>query len=231
MTPQWTNLQDLNLGEVITSTVWNNITGPDGNMAYLKNISDNFANTIFQKYTALGITGSFGYIIKSGWPQGLSTQAQMGSITYPTWGLNGLPVNQYITITGPAKYIAVLHLQVKSTQNINSEFSVLRTIISDTSGNVNLNVPVFNFSNSFATTDFSFQVPFVIDAPYDTDLIIGFCAQQDFQNSNSASLSGKVQFEVLPTLTYQKLPSLIAASEIIGSFILGTSAGNGKYVL
>lgn len=232
MTPTWTNLQDLDLGETITSATWNNIMGPSGNMAYLKSISDNFSNTIFQKYTALGITGSFGYTVNCGWPQGLSAQqGQTGTMVTPTWALNGLPINNYLTINGPAKYIAVLQIQAKSYQITNSEYSIFRVLIQDTSGNINLNIPIFNFSNGSTETSFNFQIPFVINAEYNIELLIGFIAQQDFQNSNSASLNGKVTFEVLPTISFQKLPSLINTTNIVSSFVFGTSNLTGEYFL
>ena len=225
--PSWTELVDLPLGTTIQTSLWNTIFGPDGNVAYLKQYSDYVSYELEKVYFADNID------IRCGWPQGLITDSQdfvvaayynTGDVVTPRWYVAGYPTEQYITLDGPAKYLAVLNIQFYA--NNYDDLSTLRIIILDSTGGLNIQktivTPDTGISTGSVYTEYS--LPIIIDAPSQTDLIIGFINQQRLDDISNVDDPVYFSIQGNTSISFYKLPVYINAPTVATSFVLGTSS-------
>jgi hypothetical protein len=223
----WTDLNNVRLGKVITFSEWNTIFGPAGNMQYLKNKSDQIVFDYYYDYTS-GI-----FLVPFGWPQGNSDNvANTGTVTYPTWSIAGVPQQQYITLTGPSKYICILQVNSDlSYSGTNMRYSTLRTTITDSQGNLNFSqlqqvgYDDIGFIGGPKRQNMNYQIPFVVSVMHETDLTIGFVAQLNFQPARYAERFPNLL--VSCELMLQKIPTYILPTNVSTSFILDTTTLNG----
>lgn len=225
----WTDLTNFNLGKTISAAEWNIIFGPDGNMQYLKDRSDQIVFDYYYDYTSGVIR------VPSGWPQGNADNvASTGTVSYPIWLVSGVPTSRYITLQGPGKYLCVLQVDANAVYGWLKQirYSTIKTIVTDTLGNLNFThlqqmgyQTELTFIGGNLTQDVKYQVPFVFDAPFDSDLIIGFARQRNFETALyddttiSFNLSAKLMIHKIST--YQEVPNVST------SFILNTTTLNG----
>lgn len=221
----WTPLTDYTLGELITSENWNAIFSPNGNQAFLKPYADQLTNDYYKEYQVDY------FRIYSGWPQGdANNHASSGSPTYMPWMFLGLPVeNSAIKITEPSKYLGIFwcHIQCsyKGT-NItpNANLSALKILIYDTSGSVNIQ----HHYQSFAPNPpLAITIPFIVDAKYETEIMVAAVAIQNFSNSTTAN--SRVEWEMYDgKISFHKLPMKTSSVSPTTSFVLGTSVLDGS---
>lgn len=225
----WNNMQNIVIGDVVSVTQWNNIFGPNQSMQYVKDRADFVITNYYYKY--LGNP----YTLTAGWPQGdLTDYASTGDVYNPTWILNGISTNnQYITLSGPAKYFCVVQCDVVSDQeDYRNNDSVLRLLVNDTGGFTNFSTTNLNEGIGSASTGtlspFKYSIPFAVDAPFDTDLIIGFAAVQNYENTYSASAQyGPVNFQITPTVMIYRVPFYKESITPTSSFIINTTTLQG----
>jgi hypothetical protein len=221
----WTNLIDIPLGTTLYTTSWNAIFSPNGNEAHLKKYAD--AITYEQEI----IYYLEERTILSGWPQGGITTPQgfpeyyvTGDVTYPKWTIAGILLDNYITLSGPAKYLSVINIDYYPT-SINATFQpLLRIIISDTSGNLHLQKTVL--SPRVVTPDNSLEslsFPFIIDTNTETNLVVGFVLQGGSVGGGGPS----IQLQNSSSIRFHKLPALIPNLNATTSFVLGTTTLSG----
>lgn len=234
----WNDLKNKGLGSVIGASQWNTIFGPDGNMQYLKDRADQITFNNYNNYSTGKIRVPFG------WPQpNVNDVSIKGTVIYPTWKVSGIPQKEYITLDGPAKYLCLLQIHgdlnyLRRNGDI-FRYSTIKTIVTDTNGNLNfthlqqtgypLNTTL-NFYDTL-TQDVKYQVPFIFDAPYDSDLLVGFVCQRNFQESLSVDnydLSKIYYFSIDCNLTIVKLSSYREPAEVSTSFILNTTTLDGS---
>lgn len=225
--PTWTELVDLPLGTTIETSLWNTIFGPDGNEAYLKQYSDYVSYELEKVYFADNI------IVRCGWPQGLVTDSRgyeiyynTGDVVIPQWYIAGYPTGQYITLDGPAKYLAVLNIQLDISISNVGNTSVFRIIILDSTGGLNIQKtipsPAADIDTGSSNTEYSF--PIIIDAPFQTDLMVGFVAQQNLNEHPSLLVPDVYRIEGNTQISFYKIPTYIESQIATTSFILGTSS-------
>lgn len=248
----WTNLIDEDAEYIVTANDWNILFGPSGNMQYIKDRADYLVTSNQKQFNASTVT------IQFAWPQGNSQNiSSMGTIQYPTWHLSGFPQNQYITFNDIGKYLCVLQA------NINVEFAraslitelhyyTIKTLISDTLGNLNIThltqtgfsyyvIPNVYYDDFGESANMKFQVIFVLDVPFPTDLLIGYVGQVNYDvdpvsgapyyfpkfeeefgiyyNSYNVYLDSYLNVFKIPTYADAIIPST--------SFILNTTTLNG----
>jgi hypothetical protein len=225
----WTNAIDIARGDTVSVSQWNAIFGLNQSMQYIKDRTDFVVTDYDYKYTGTVST------LVAGWPQGDDTDfAATGDVLYPNWMINGITTNkQYITLPGPAKYLCIAQANINVNQeDYRNNDSILRMLISDTGGFTNFSTTNLNKGVGAQTTDtivpLKFSVPFAIDAPFSTDVVIGFAAIQNYESIYSASAQyGPVEFQISPSVMVYKLPIYINSTSISTSFILGTSNLSG----
>lgn len=220
--PTWTELVDLPLGTTIETSLWNTIFGPDGNEAYLKQYADYVSYELEKVYYADAI------VVRSGWPQGYSTDVftafyNTGDVVIPQWYVAGYPTDKYITLDGPAKYLAVLNIQFDANSY---ESSVFRIIILDSTGGLNIQktIPPPTGAISTGSKYTEYSVPIIIDAPFQTDLIVGFVSQQRLDTHASLIQPDTYLIQGNTKISFYKLPIYAESPIIATSFVLGTSS-------
>jgi hypothetical protein len=225
----WNDTQNIALGDVVSTTQWNNIFGPNQSMQYIKNRADFLLVDYYYKYVGNP------YILTAGWPQGDSTDfAAMGDVYYPIWILNGVTTNdKYITLNGPAKYLCVVQCDVVSDQqDYRNNNSVLRLMVNDTGGYTNFSTTNLNKGIGSAITGtlspFKYSIPFALDAKFTTDLVLGFAAVQNYENIYTASAQyGPVNFRITPSIMIYKIPMYMEQVTVTTSFVIDTSTLSG----
>jgi hypothetical protein len=225
----WTNAIDIARGDTVSVSQWNAIFGINQSMQYIKDRTDFVVTDYDYKYTGTVST------LVAGWPQGDDTDfAATGDVLYPNWMINGITTNkQYITLPGPAKYLCIAQANINVNQeDYRNNDSILRMLISDTGGFTNFSTTDLNKGVGAQTTDtivpLKFSVPFAIDAPFSTDVVVGFAAIQNYESIYSASAQyGPVEFQISPSVMVYKLPIYINSTSVSTSFILGTSNLSG----
>ena len=222
--PTWTELVDLPLGTTIETSLWNTIFGPDGNEAYLKQYSDYVSYELEKVYYADNI------VVRSGWPQGLVTDSRgyevfynTGDVIIPQWYVAGYPTDRYITLDGPAKYLAVFNIQFYANSY---ESSVFRVVILDSTGGLNIQktIPPPTGAISTGSKYTEYSVPIIIDAPFQTDLMIGFISQQRLDSHANLVQPDVYQIEGNTKISFYKMPIYLESQIIATSFVLGTSS-------
>ena len=222
--PSWTELSNLPLGTTIETSLWNTIFGPDGNEAYLKQYADFVSYELEKVYYADNV------VVRCGWPQGFATDSRgyevfylTGDVIIPKWYVAGYPTDRFITLDGPAKYLAVLNIQFYANSY---ESSVFRVIILDSTGGLNIQKtippPTGAISTGSTYTEYSF--PIVIDAPFQTDLIVGFVSQQRLDTHVSLVQPDVYQIQGNTKISFYKLPVYLESPTVATSFVLGTSS-------
>jgi hypothetical protein len=231
--PTWTDLSDLPLGETISTTLWNTIFGPNGNQAYLKKYADNVTYELETIYTA-DIDRLY-----PGWPQGLTVDSfgnpalyDTGDVYFPEWFVIGTPSDKYISLTGPAKYLAVLTIQFYPNQGgplANVDYSTFRVLAIDTTGNLNTQKTIISPQAVITTGDVyeSYSMPFIIDAPFNTNVMIGFVLQQRFETSTQRSNVQDFNIGANTNIVFHKLPMYFDDIVLTSAVTLGTSVLNG----
>ena len=225
----WTNVTDIKRGDTVSVSQWNAIFGVNQSMQYIKDRTDFVVTDYDYKY--IGTT----YTLIAGWPQGNGANfAATGDVFYPNWMINGITTNkQYITLSGPAKYLCIVQANVDIDQeDYRNNDSILRLLVSDTGGFTNFSTTNLNKEVGSSTTGtivtLKYSVPFVVDAPFNTDLVVGFAAIQNYESIYSASAQyGPVNFQISPLVMVYKLPIYITPTIKSTSFIIGISSLNG----
>lgn len=227
----WTELEDIPLGATVSTALWNTIFGPNGNQVYLKKYANNITYEFEKTYTMASS------VVWSGWPQGLTTTPQgyeayydMGDVVFPQWYLIGVPDAKYITLSGPGKYLAILTVQYNPNAGDSSVTDpFFRVFILDTIGNLNIQKTIVprGTTSSLMTGYEQYQFSFIVDAPFDTDVLIGFAAQSQY--SSSLSIRFKFNFDIYAgsTIVFHKLPMLMDEITVTSSFQLGSSQLGG----
>ena len=230
--PSWTELSNLPLGTTIQTSFWNSVFGPNGNVAYLKEYADYVSYELEKVYFADNIN------VRCGWPQGLITDSQdfvveayynTGDLVIPRWYVAGYPTEQYITLDGPAKYLAVLNIQFYA-ENYNPvsgdvSLSTFRVVILDSTGGLNVQktivTPDARILTGNAYTEYS--LPIIIDAPFQTELIVGFINQQRLDGISNINNPAYFSIKGNTSISFYKLPIYTNSPTVATSFVLGSS--------
>lgn len=221
----WTDLIDIPLGTTLYTSSWNTIFGPNGNEAHLKKYAD---VVTYEQETIYNLEE---IVIKSGWPQGVVTPVPYiyaaprdeyyitGDVTYPNWTTLGVVIGNYISLAGPAKYLAVLNIDTYLDNASLIPPQLLRIIISDTSGNLHLQKTISGpLDGPPDYSDESFNFPFLIDTNADTNLVIGFTLQEGLPFT-----PWYLKLKNSSSIQFHKLPALLSTLTATTSFVLGTT--------
>jgi len=227
----WTNLSNLESNYIISASDWNVIFGPNGNMQYLKDRADFLLNDYQFTFNGSSLN------LPMTWPQGDSSNiSSSGTIYYPTWQSNQIYKNPYITFEKTGKYFCILQInaQIKYFDLIELLHYNIKCIITDTSGNLNFTSVIEtgyqNQANSLQII--KYQIPFVLDVPFATDLNIGFVAQANYSSAYYQDKYGEpseLNYKILVdcSLNTFKISTYLEKVDVSTSFVLDSTTLNG----